>query len=181
MAYQSNGVDFRTRLQDWIPKLVLSPSLAAMLIFVYGFIAWSIRVSLSKWKGLLPDYTFVGLQQYISLFSDRRFMIDVRNTVVFTTGFLIGCIVIGLGLLLTQGHAVRARPGGMALHQLHRLVGRAVGADAVGAARGRTRLHDCAKRCASAAGRAGYCALTLTRILTFFFSDSLMRRSSASI
>jgi glucose/mannose transport system permease protein len=71
---------------------------------VYGFIGWSIRVSMSQWKGLLPDYTFVGLQQYVNLFHDPRFAIDVRNTVVFTVGFLIGCLVLGLlmAILLDQ-------------------------------------------------------------------------------
>ena len=39
---------------------LLFPSIVAVGIFVYGFIAWSVRVSLSKWKGLNPDYTFVG-------------------------------------------------------------------------------------------------------------------------
>ncbi len=86
---------------------LLSPSILAVAIFVYGFIAWSMRVSVSRWKGLLPDYTFVGLEQYINLFSDRRFMIDIRNTVVFTTGFLIGCIVIGLGLAILLDQKIK--------------------------------------------------------------------------
>ena len=38
------------------------------------------RVSVSKWKGLLPDYTFVGLKQYVDLLThDPRFRIDVRT------------------------------------------------------------------------------------------------------
>jgi glucose/mannose transport system permease protein len=86
---------------------LLMPSIVAVLVFVYGFISWSIRVSLSKWKGLLPDYTFVGLQQYINLFHDQRFMIDVRNTVVFTIGFLVGCILIGLGLAILLDQKLR--------------------------------------------------------------------------
>jgi len=79
---------------------MLTPSIVAVLIFVYGFIAWSVRVSLSKWKGLLPDYTWVGLQQYTYLFHDTRFLIDVRNTAVFTVGFIAGCIILGLGLAI---------------------------------------------------------------------------------
>src|SRR5512135_1320441 len=43
---------------------ILTPSIIAVAIFVYGFIAWSVRVSLSQWKGLLPDYTWAGLAQY---------------------------------------------------------------------------------------------------------------------
>ncbi len=33
-----SGTDFRTRLQNWLPKIVLAPSFAIMVIFVYGFI-----------------------------------------------------------------------------------------------------------------------------------------------
>ena len=80
--------------------MLLLPSIIAVAVFVYGFIGWSIRVSLSRWKGLLPDFTFVGLQQYVNLFHDRRFTIDIRNTAVFTVGFLVGCIVIGLALAI---------------------------------------------------------------------------------
>ena len=80
---------------------VLLPSMVAVAIFVYGFIAWSIRVSLSKWTGLTPDFTWVGLQQYTELLqSDLRFGIDARNTGVFTVGFILGCLVIGLGLAI---------------------------------------------------------------------------------
>ena len=80
---------------------LLLPSIAAVAIFVYGFIAWSVRVSLSKWKGLNADYTWVGLKQYNDLlFHDQRFMIDLRNTGVFTVGFILGCLVIGLGLAI---------------------------------------------------------------------------------
>lgn len=80
--------------------MLLLPSIIAVAVFVYGFIGWSVRVSLSQWQGLLPDYTFVGLEQYINLFNDRRFMINIRNTAVFTTGFLAGCILIGLSLAI---------------------------------------------------------------------------------
>lgn len=80
--------------------LLVLPSLAAVAIFVYGFILWSVRVSLSQWKGLTPDYTFVGLKNYLNLFNDPRFMIDIRNTVVFTLVFVLGSLLIGLALAI---------------------------------------------------------------------------------
>ncbi len=80
---------------------LLLPSIVAVAIFVYGFIGWSIRVSLSQWQGLRPDYTWAGLSQYYNLFNnDPRFLIDVRNTAVFTVGFILGCLIIGLGLAI---------------------------------------------------------------------------------
>jgi glucose/mannose transport system permease protein len=85
--------------------LIVSPSILAVSIFIYGFIAWSIRVSMSQWKGLTPNYTFVGLSNYISLFNDPRFLVDIRNTVIFTLVFVIGSITLGffLAVILDQG------------------------------------------------------------------------------
>jgi glucose/mannose transport system permease protein len=56
---------------------------------------------LSKWKGLLEDFSWVGLKQYSDLIhNDPRFVIDVRNTGVFTVGFIVGCLIIGLALAI---------------------------------------------------------------------------------
>jgi glucose/mannose transport system permease protein len=80
--------------------LLVLPSIIAVGIFVYGFIAWSMRVSVSQWKGLTPDYTFVGLKNYINLFADPRFHIDIRNTVIFTLVFVLGSLLLGLSLAI---------------------------------------------------------------------------------
>jgi glucose/mannose transport system permease protein len=92
--------------KDRILSFILaSPSIIAVLIFIYAFIGWTVRVSLSKWKGLNPDYTWNGLTNYINLFSDPRFAVDVRNTVIFTVVFVGGTILLGffLAVLLDQG------------------------------------------------------------------------------
>jgi len=47
---------------------LLLPSIVAVAIFVYGFIGWSVRVSFSQWKGLNPDYTFVGFKHTTTFF-----------------------------------------------------------------------------------------------------------------
>jgi glucose/mannose transport system permease protein len=94
------------RDKDKVLSIVLvAPSIIAVLIFVYGFIAWSIRVSVSNWKGLLPNYEWAGVKNYTDLFADPRFMIDIQNTVLFTVLFVGGCLLLGLGMavLLDQG------------------------------------------------------------------------------
>ena len=89
----------------YLSILLISPSIIAVLIFIYGFIAWSVRVSLSKWKGLNPDYTWNGLKNYIDLFSDPRFAVDIRNTLLFTVVFVAGSLILGflLAVMLDQG------------------------------------------------------------------------------
>jgi glucose/mannose transport system permease protein len=89
----------------YLSILLISPSILAVLIFIYGFIAWSVRVSLSKWKGLNADYTWNGLKNYIDLFSDPRFAVDIRNTLLFTGVFVAGSLILGflLAVMLDQG------------------------------------------------------------------------------
>jgi glucose/mannose transport system permease protein len=89
------------RNETYLSIAILLPSIVAVAIFVYGFIGWSLRVSMSKWKGLRPDFTFVGLSQYAGLIhGDARFAIDVRNTAMFTVGFIAGCLILGLGIAI---------------------------------------------------------------------------------
>ncbi|MCE1253241.1 MAG: sugar ABC transporter permease [Anaerolineae bacterium] len=85
--------------------LLVLPSIIALIVFIYGFIGWTVRVSMSEWTGLLPNYTWAGLDNYISLIYDPRFQIDLRNTIIFTTCFVGGSLLLGLFMatLLDQG------------------------------------------------------------------------------
>lgn len=81
-----------------IPILLISPSVIAAMVFVYGFIGWTGFISLTKWNKLLPDYTFAGLSNYQKIFTHFRFQIDLWNLVVFTVLFLVLSLGIGFGL-----------------------------------------------------------------------------------
>jgi len=92
--------------EKWLAFSMILPSIIAVGIFVYGFIAWTTRVSFSAWRGMTPDYTFVGFRNYVDLFiNNLRFQIDIKNTLIFTTIFVLGCLILGLltALLLDQG------------------------------------------------------------------------------
>ena len=88
-----------------VAVLLLAPSVIAVAIFIYAFIGFTGYTSLSNWKTLVPDFSFVGLSNYQSLFGHPRFQIDMRNTFTFMIFFLAGCLSIGfiLAMLLDQG------------------------------------------------------------------------------
>ncbi|MBN1811653.1 MAG: sugar ABC transporter permease [Anaerolineae bacterium] len=98
------------RRERWIAFLMILPSIILIAIFVYGFIGWTTRVSLSKWDTVKPDYTWVGLDNFEQLFtkeggiSAKRFTIDMWNTLFFTLLFLVTCVLLGLllAILLDQ-------------------------------------------------------------------------------
>src|SRR3954454_15822734 len=93
-----------------IAMLMLLPSVIAIGLFVYGFIAWNAWASLTDWRGLgimpqfgpirFPAGDFIGLGNYGKLFSDSRFIIDLRNNAVFTVAFLVICTLVGLLLAI---------------------------------------------------------------------------------
>jgi glucose/mannose transport system permease protein len=78
-----------------IALLVISPSILAVAVFVYGFIIWTFRISFVKWDNWLPDYTFIGFQNWITLFTDERFQIDLRNLFQYALVFMTQCIFLG--------------------------------------------------------------------------------------
>jgi len=68
-------------------------------LFVYGFTAWTLQVSFTNWRDVGSAGDFVGLDNYIRLFStDRVFKASLVNTLKLTLVF-IG-VTIPLGLFL---------------------------------------------------------------------------------
>ena len=70
---------------------LLTPSFIAILVFVYGFIGFTIWVSASNWRTNRRDLSLhtpiYGVYQ--DLLNQSRFQIDLRNTFVFTLIFLV--------------------------------------------------------------------------------------------
>jgi len=93
--------------ERWLSLLLLAPSFLLVLLFVYGFISWSGYISMSAWRGLVPDYTFVGLKQYASLLQQPRFIQDLINTGLFTALFLVGNLFFGLLLAVLLDRKLR--------------------------------------------------------------------------
>ncbi len=104
------------KVANWekpVAILSLVPAIVAVAWFVYCFIGYTFVVSLTNWRGALPDLTIRGFQNYQRLFfglgiDTARFYIDLRNFVGFSVLFLSACIVIGFGLAVVIDHGLRA-------------------------------------------------------------------------
>ncbi|WP_193068655.1 carbohydrate ABC transporter permease, partial [Halomonas sp. 3D7M] len=90
-------------LQAWLPRLVLAPSVAVSLFFVYGFMLWTFVLSLTSSR-MLPSYDFVGFGQYTRLMTNERWWVASTNLMLFGVLFIVICLVIGalLAILLDQ-------------------------------------------------------------------------------
>jgi glucose/mannose transport system permease protein len=97
-------------VQRNLPKLVLSPSLAVILFFVYGFILWTIYLSFSASR-ILPNYTFVGLSQYERLWSTPNWYVALQNLAIFGSLYIVICIALGLLLAILLDQKIRIEGG----------------------------------------------------------------------
>lgn len=110
----SADADFKTRLQNWIPKLVLSPSLVMVLVFVYGFILFSVLVSFTDSR-ILPfvgsdgqrSFDLIGLSNYEKLFRLSHWEIALTNMAVFAGLYIVVCTAIGLALAILLDQKIR--------------------------------------------------------------------------
>ena len=98
--------DFRTRLQDWLPKIVLSPSVAAVLVFVYGFIIYTVYLSFTNSK-MLPSYDWVGFENYVKLWNLPVWYTALANLAIFASLYIVICTVIGLMLAIFLDQKIR--------------------------------------------------------------------------
>ncbi|RCV89764.1 carbohydrate ABC transporter permease [Billgrantia montanilacus] len=94
------------RLQDWLPRLVLAPSVAITLFFVYGFMLWTFVLSLTSSR-MLPSYDFVGFAQYARLMANDRWWVASTNLVIFGGLFVAICLVIGVVLAILLDQRIR--------------------------------------------------------------------------
>ena len=95
------------RLRDALPKLVLSPSVAIVAVFVYGFIAFTLALSFTDSR-ILPSFGWVGWQNYVNLFRVRAWDTAVLNLAIFGGLYIAVCTVLGLGLAILLDQRIRA-------------------------------------------------------------------------
>lgn len=91
----------------WLPRLVLSPTLAASLVFVYGFIALTGYLSLTESR-LMPNFDYAGFVNYSELFELDRWWTAAYNLGVFGALFMGISLVLGLLLAILLDQKIRA-------------------------------------------------------------------------
>ena len=106
MNLTTTDQDLKTRLQNWLPKIVLAPSFGLVVFFVYGFIAFTLYLSFTNSR-MLPSYEWVGWQNYERLFQIREWDIALNNLVIFAILYISICTAIGLILAVFLDQKIR--------------------------------------------------------------------------
>jgi len=100
-------MDSRSRLQDLLPRLVVAPSFVIILLFVYGFIAYTGYLSLTNSK-MLPSNDFIGFENYVKLWRLPHWWRAFANLWIFGGLYIVICSVLGLALAILLDQKIRA-------------------------------------------------------------------------
>jgi glucose/mannose transport system permease protein len=93
-------------LEKNLPKIVLAPTTIVMIVCMYGFIVWTGLISLTKSR-MMPQWEFVGLDQYVRLFNNPRWHVAVDNLLIFLILFILIALVLGLLLAIFLDQKIR--------------------------------------------------------------------------
>jgi glucose/mannose transport system permease protein len=95
------------RIRTWGPGLlVLTPTIALIGYFVYVLIGATVNTSLTdQHTARRGDHAYVGLENYVNLFGEPRFINSLKNLGVLTVMFIVGTMFFGVlwALLLEKG------------------------------------------------------------------------------
>jgi len=93
-------------LEKHLPKIVIAPTTVAMIVCMYGFILWTGLLSFTKSR-MMPQWDFVGFEQYVRLFDNPRWHIALDNLFIFIFLFIAISLVLGLLLAIFLDQRIR--------------------------------------------------------------------------
>jgi len=90
---------WRLSRDDLTARLVLLPTVVVSLVFVYGFIAFTIYLSFTDSR-MMPDFDWVGLKNWARLFRLDQWFLALKNMGIFFVLYIGISTVLGLFLAI---------------------------------------------------------------------------------
>lgn len=94
------NASFKSRSDKRLGWLLNTPYLVFTFIFFLIPLGWAAWLSVMDWNLMSPDREFVGIQNFIDLFSDDKVMAAFWNSLRYFVPIVILCFLIGLGIAL---------------------------------------------------------------------------------
>jgi glucose/mannose transport system permease protein len=99
-------VSARRWLQQNLSALIMAPTAAVTLVFVYGFIAWTVYMSFTGSR-MMPVYELIGFDAYTRLWQMERWGVSIRNLLIFGGLFMVLNLALGLLLAVLLDQRIR--------------------------------------------------------------------------
>ena len=95
----------------WTALLFLSPTLVVVTVFIVFPILFSFYLSFHQWNLFQASHEFIGLENYVRMFTDPEFWVVFRNTILYT----IGTVPVNMALALVVAFLLNKKIAGKKL------------------------------------------------------------------
>ncbi|GAB3429979.1 carbohydrate ABC transporter permease [Flindersiella endophytica] len=100
----------RQRRREYLLFLAfVAPNLVLLAVFSYWPMIYNGYLSLVNWDLLSADKTFVGLANYVDMFTDPDFHAVLWRTLIFSGSIVIGSMIAGLAIAMLINQKLRGR------------------------------------------------------------------------
>lgn len=102
----TNSPPVEHKRRNWMPLLMTTPATLALIGIMYPF-AIAVYYSFTNYRIVKPTYEFIGLQNYITMFSNAAFWNAMGNTLLFAGMALVVELTLGFLIALLLSRQVR--------------------------------------------------------------------------
>jgi raffinose/stachyose/melibiose transport system permease protein len=90
-------------------NLMYLPALVLFALFIYYPVTQGINISFTNWNGYSLHYSYVGLEKYRYMFTDRRTFQVIVNTLIYGLGSTLFQNIFGLAYALFLNGKIRGK------------------------------------------------------------------------
>jgi len=98
----------RQRKRTLVAYSFIAPNFIGFAVFTFGPIILAMIMAFMEWDGNNP-MKFVGIQNFINIFSDARFIASLKNTIVYAIFTVPLTLIIALALAILLNQKVHGR------------------------------------------------------------------------
>ena len=98
----------RARRRNLVAYSFIAPNFIGFAIFTLGPIVLALLMSFAEWDGS-NAMKFVGLQNFVNIFKDDRFIASLKNTIVYSIFTVPITLAMALGLAILLNQKIKGR------------------------------------------------------------------------
>ncbi len=98
----------RARKRNLVAYSFIAPNFIGFAVFTLGPIVLALLMSFAEWDGS-NTMKFVGLQNFINIFKDDRFLASLKNTIVYSVFTVPVTLIMALGLAILLNQKMKGR------------------------------------------------------------------------
>ena len=98
----------RARRRNLVAYSFIAPNFIGFAIFTLGPIVLALLMSFAEWDGS-NAMKFVGLQNFVNIFRDDRFIASLKNTIVYSIFTVPITLAMALGLAILLNQKIKGR------------------------------------------------------------------------